>query len=259
MVPPQPPPTDSRTPLSLLAFGLECYVYAATAPDKQREHLIKFLLASRDALKPVFREQGDLYRRVEENLRALGAQQPHKHDMAGLHQELRQVLQVLESAFSGSTSLSKSVHCAAPASKSIFVIHGHDELNRRRLVEMLREEFALSPVVILSQPGKSQTTIEKFEEHASACSYAISLLTPDDSVTNKASGACLQARPNVIFETGWFAGRLGRERVLILLQESVRIHSDLEGINQHRFKDSVEERFRDIQRELEVAGLVQRR
>ena len=65
-----------------------------------------------------------------------------------------------------------------------------------------------------------------------------------------------QPRPNVIFETGWFVGRLGKERVLILLQEGVKIYSDFDGVNRIQFRDDVEDKFRAIRAELKASGLI---
>ena len=65
-----------------------------------------------------------------------------------------------------------------------------------------------------------------------------------------------QARPNVIFELGWFYGRLGRDRVCILYRKGTSIPSDLGGIGRGEFTDSVEEKIIEIEAELEAAGLL---
>jgi predicted nucleotide-binding protein len=114
----------------------------------------------------------------------------------------------------------------------------------------------LKPKVILDEAGRSAPTIVKFEEHAQTCSFAIALFTRDDTITLKSGEAYWQARPNVTFETGWFVGRLGKERVLILLQEGVRIYSDFDGVNRIQFRDDVHDKFRNIKTELEAAGLI---
>jgi len=143
-----------------------------------------------------------------------------------------------------------------PATTNIFVIHGRDEMNQLRLSKLLREDFKLLPIVLLDKPGRSAPTIEKFEQHAQTCSYAIALFTADDKVTTKAGEEYWQPRPNVIFETGWFVGRLGKERVLILLQEGVKIYSDFDGVNRIHFRSDVEDKFRAIRTELEAARLI---
>jgi predicted nucleotide-binding protein len=138
----------------------------------------------------------------------------------------------------------------------VFVIHGRDEINQLRLSKLLREDFNLSPVVLLDKPGRSASTIDKFEEHARTCSYAIALFTADDKVTTKTGDQYWQPRPNVIFETGWFVGRLGQECVLILLQDGVKIYSDFDGVNRIHFQSDVEDKFRAIRAELEAAQLI---
>ncbi|MBA3350923.1 MAG: nucleotide-binding protein [Blastocatellia bacterium] len=146
----------------------------------------------------------------------------------------------------------------APTTDKIFLIHGHDEMNQLRLSRLINDEFHLEPVVLLDKPGKSAPTIDKFEDHAQSCSYAIALFTADDKVVTKRGEEYWQPRPNVIFETGWFVGRLGKERVLILLQDGVRIYSDFDGVNRVQFQENVDDKFRAIRGELNAAGLVNR-
>jgi predicted nucleotide-binding protein len=124
-----------------------------------------------------------------------------------------------------------------------------------RLRILLSDEFKLTPIVLLNKPGLSATTIEKFEENAKTCSYAVALFSKDDKII-KSNEEYWQPRPNVIFETGWFVGRLGRERVLILLQDGVKIHSDFDGVNRISYQSDVDDKFRRIQAELEAARLI---
>jgi len=142
-----------------------------------------------------------------------------------------------------------------PNSKNIFIIHGHDKTNTLILYNMLKEEFNLNPIKIVNKPGQSQSIIDKFEKNASACSFAFALFTKDDEV-NKSNDKYFQARPNVIFEAGWFTGRIGKNRLVILLQNGTKIHSDFEGISRIQFNNDVEEKFIEIKKELIAANLV---
>jgi predicted nucleotide-binding protein len=142
-----------------------------------------------------------------------------------------------------------------PDPSVIFIIHGHDELNLLRLKEIARERWKLNPVVLAKQASKGRTIIEKFEEEAQRACYAFALLTPDDMVTCK-DKEYAQARPNVIFELGWFYGRLGRERVAILFKEGTTIHSDLDGICRIQFNNAVDEIVPDMERELVAAEIL---
>lgn len=143
----------------------------------------------------------------------------------------------------------------APSTKDVFIIHGHDELNTRRLSQLLQGHFGLNPIAMLAKPGMSRPLTQKFEDEAQTCSFAFALFTPDDEVT-KSGQSYSQARPNVIYEVGWFIGRLGRERITLVLKSGTKIHSDLDGVSQIRFGENVEEKFLEIQNELKAAKLI---
>ena len=142
-----------------------------------------------------------------------------------------------------------------PSTKNIFVIHGHDELTTRRLTQLLQNHFNLNPIAMLSKPGMSRPLIEKFEDEAQSCSFAFGLFTPDDEIVD-AANHYKQARPNVIYEVGWFIGRLGKHRVALLLKHGTNIHSDLDGVSRIPFSDNVEDKFLDIQKELKAAKII---
>ena len=152
------------------------------------------------------------------------------------------------------SSVTVSRPSVLPSTNRVFVIHGHDELNTLRLQTMLKDQFSLDVVVMTARPGQSRPIIEKFEENARNCSFAFALFTPDDQV-EKAEEKYHQARPNVIFETGWFVGRLGKERVMILLKEGTDIYSDFDGVSRVQYKDDVKDAFLQIQTELKASGL----
>ena len=66
----------------------------------------------------------------------------------------------------------------------------------------------------------------------------------------------VQACPNVIYELGWFCGRLGRNRVILLLREGTSVFSDFGGVIQKHFKTNVAERIEDIRKDLAAAGVL---
>jgi len=165
------------------------------------------------------------------------------------------LLEYLNRLAGSSLSCQISVTSRAPSTNNIFVIHGHDELNTRRLTQLLQNQFNLNPIAMLSKPGMSRPLIEKFEDEAQTCSFAFGLFTPDDEIINVAN-RYKQARPNVIYEIGWFIGRLGKHRVMLLLKQGTNIHSDLDGVSRIPFSDNVEDKFLDIQKELKAAKII---
>jgi predicted nucleotide-binding protein len=123
-----------------------------------------------------------------------------------------------------------------------------------RLSDLLRENN-LVPIVMRAQPGMSRVLTDKFEAEASKCSFAFAIFTPDDAVL-VGSRQYGQARPNVIYETGWFIGRLGKERVVLLLKHGTEMHTDLQGVSRVQFVEDVSHAYGDIQRELRAAALI---
>lgn len=93
------------------------------------------------------------------------------------------------------------------------------------------EKLGLNTIILHEIPNIGRTIIEKFEDHSNV-GFAVVLLTPDDLGTAKDKREELnpRARQNVIFELGYFIGKLGRRRVCVLHKENVEIPSDYEGI-----------------------------
>lgn len=122
----------------------------------------------------------------------------------------------------------------------ILLIHGH-AADRTELQEWLKHEDLADPVVMAQQFSAGQTLPEKFELLASEADAAIALATPDDlaSTASRTDLKRERARQNVWVEVGWFWGRLGRNRVLLLVRGDVEIPSDLDGIEYHTYQRSV--------------------
>ena len=117
-----------------------------------------------------------------------------------------------------------------PSSNKVFVIHGRDEGTRETVARFL-QTLGLDPVILQEQVNRGRTIIEKFEYHADA-QFAVALLTPDDAGSFQGDKNNLKprARQNVIFELGFFIGRLGREGVCALTKGDMEILSDYAGV-----------------------------
>jgi len=144
-------------------------------------------------------------------------------------------------------------------SKKIFIIHGHDNKTRDELKSILSDDFKLEPIILSERVNAGETIIEKLEREIGGCNYAISLMTPDDSVSTL-DKPYYQPRPNVIFETGWFFGRHGRGNKIIILakkgEKELEIFSDISGLMRINFEQNITEKKEEIRRELVEAGIL---
>jgi len=115
----------------------------------------------------------------------------------------------------------------------IFVVHGHDESALNIAVRVLERATDREVIVLREQPNSGRTLIEKFEHHAASAAFAVVLVTGDDVggpqgvVPGELHG---RARQNVVFELGFFFGKLGRGRVVVLLEPGVERPSDIDGL-----------------------------
>jgi predicted nucleotide-binding protein len=115
--------------------------------------------------------------------------------------------------------------------RQVFLVHGHDEAAREKVARYL-EKLELKPIILHEQANKGRTIIEKFTDYADVA-YAVVLLTADDIGGPKGTNTkqlVVRARPNVLFELGYFIGKLGRDRVCALHETGVEILSDYSGV-----------------------------
>ena len=124
--------------------------------------------------------------------------------------------------------------------KKIFIVHGHDNGLKQEVARVV-EHLKLEPIVLHERPNSGRTIIEKFEDNGSDLGFAIILLTADDLGRLKTKGEAenkLRARQNVVFEMGYFMGRLSRSHVFLICDNDIEEPSDLSGIVYHRLSDN---------------------
>ena len=140
---------------------------------------------------------------------------------------------------------------------AVFVVHGRDTGRKDTVVRFLKEDLNLQAVVLQEKPDEGLTVIEKFERYAAQAGFALALLTPDDvgSLGSSTEGAQSRARQNVIFELGYFIGKLGRSRVRALKVGEVEMLSDYEGVIYTTMDDAGGWKA-ELRRELQNAGLL---
>jgi predicted nucleotide-binding protein len=114
-------------------------------------------------------------------------------------------------------------------------VHGRDDLSLLELKDFIQNSLGWrTPIVLRDQPNCGRTIIEKFESFASRIDWVFVLLTPDDQVVARIAtdDEKRRARQNVVFEMGYFYGKLDRlkGRVIALVKEPIEMPSDISGI-----------------------------
>ena len=108
-------------------------------------------------------------------------------------------------------------------------MHGHDGELKQSVARII-EKQGIEAVILTEQANQGKTIIEKFE-HYSDVGGAICLFTADDiGRANAESSDHSRARQNVVFETGYFIGKLGSDHIVILADEAIEMPSDLSGV-----------------------------
>lgn len=112
----------------------------------------------------------------------------------------------------------------------VFIVHGHDT-NLKLEVARLLEKQGIEAIVLHEQVNAGMTIMEKIESYGNTVNAAIILFTPDDGKAKKEEVLKSRARQNVVFEAGYFAGLLGRNRtILIISDDNIELPGDLSGI-----------------------------
>ena len=169
-------------------------------------------------------------------------------------------LVTLEDDIYGELIKVKSESNSPSISNKIFIVHGHDQ-GLKTDVERFVHEIGLVPVVLHRETDQGATIIEKFEKHSDV-GYAFVLLTPDEisftvdqeNIQDNERTKEYRARPNVIFEFGYFVGKLGRNKVCCLYKGETTLPSDLSGLIYKKVEDSIDSQAYSIIKELKAVG-----
>ena len=122
----------------------------------------------------------------------------------------------------------------------LMIIHGRSP-DRDVLNEFLMKSVGQPAIVLAEKFLPTEPIPLKFERYAASVDGAIALVTPDD-VGGPAGDAAPEprARENVWIEVGWFWGRRGRSKLLLLRKNKANIPSDLGNVEFFDYTDSLD-------------------
>lgn len=147
----------------------------------------------------------------------------------GVNTAAKFINQLTEQLPSEKPTKKKKSRAKTKLGKSVFIVHGHDNLIKEQVASFIKK-IGLKPIILHEKPNKGKTIIEKIESNHNVA-FAVALWTPDDKgKKNKSRRLDGRARQNVIFETGYFIGLLGRDNVAVLRKKGTDIPSDYDGV-----------------------------
>lgn len=120
----------------------------------------------------------------------------------------------------------------------VFVISSVEAIPVARAIE---NAFAHDPFTTIVWPNGvfrvTNYTLESLESELDMCDFAVAIAHPDDQ-TRVRDEDWPTPRDNVIFELGFFMGRLGRSRAILMEPKGIRVKlpSDLAGITTIRYR-----------------------
>jgi predicted nucleotide-binding protein len=117
----------------------------------------------------------------------------------------------------------------SPTYEKVFIVHGHNGELKQSVARII-EKQGIEAIILSEQANKGRTIIEKFEDYSDV-GGAICLFTADDlGRAKKDTTDNTRARQNVVLETGYFMGKLGRDHVVLLADKGIEMPSDLSGV-----------------------------
>lgn len=113
----------------------------------------------------------------------------------------------------------------------VCVIHGQNDALMKAVNEYL-EKLGLEPVVLHKQQTSNRNIMEKIESLPEV-DFAVVLLTPDDFAQpgKPMRNGKGHSKRNVLFELGYYIGRLGKSRVCALYNGQDKPPRDYDGIS----------------------------
>jgi len=115
--------------------------------------------------------------------------------------------------------------------QEVFIVHGRDNEVKESVARVI-EKLGFEAIILHEMPNGGKTIIEKFEDYSNVV-FAVVLYTQCDKGGLNASDSVQKprARQNVIFEHGFFVGKLGRNKTCALVKsDNIEIPTDLSGI-----------------------------
>jgi predicted nucleotide-binding protein len=124
------------------------------------------------------------------------------------------------------SSSTKSI--SSRKSNQVLLVHGHDDETKSTIAKYV-EDLGLNVVILNEQASRGLTFNEKFDSTIDETAFVVVILTADDltAPSSDPKNTKFHAGQNVIYELGFFHGKLGRNRVCALFKSDPQSELEL--------------------------------
>jgi predicted nucleotide-binding protein len=139
---------------------------------------------------------------------------------------------------------------------TVFVVSGEANEPTSEVAQLIERLAGRPPVVLRGQPDGGRAIIDAFTGHLHPAIVVVMLTGDDEGRTRGTDDHRLQprARQNVVYEMGWFHGKLGRRSVITLIEDEIEAPTDATDVSDIRL--DAEGTWRDqLGQQLRSAGL----
>jgi predicted nucleotide-binding protein len=132
----------------------------------------------------------------------------------------------------------------------VFVGHGRNPIWMKVLLH-LQNDLHLQTEAYETEPRTSEHVIDILKDVLNRCNVAVIVMTADDPTAFDT----VRARQNAIHEVGFFQGRHGFGRVILLQQKGTEEFTNIAGLERILFTEDIEEGFYKLDRAIQKLGL----
>ena len=140
-------------------------------------------------------------------------------------QQLERLVRDIDQVFEIKANSATQQPAAQGSPNRVFITHGRAQ-DWRAVQAYIEKDVKLDTMELAQQAGQGRTIIEMLIDLAHQCDSAVIVMTGDD-VTDLDEA---RVRENVMHEIGFFQGRYGRNRVVLLHEEGVNVPTNLHGV-----------------------------
>jgi len=137
--------------------------------------------------------------------------------------------------------------------KNIFIIHGRNDNIKDKVAKFI-SRLGIEPIILNELINRGQTLLEKLEEYSDIRTAIIIFTNEDVNSYNDESEYEKRARQNLIFEAGYFLGKIGKRNMIVIAEQGVMLPSVLDGYSyfkmdsEEKWKEEIAEKLKDLKK-----------